>query len=178
MKSGKVVLFLLAILSLNYCTDPCEGVNCNDGTCMEGICQCDDGYEGDDCSIRKSEKFTGLWEGAFDCGTIAENGQVRITDNEEDIRAIRLNSDGLEISFDGITFNLDNTTLEATLNTNYTGFVVDTQTMVIEIPNNPGISAFVFGAGQLEDPQTLNIQLKVKNDDFGAAFQCEGTVTK
>jgi len=36
-------------------SDPCEGVECNHGTCVPaqtggGVCQCDDGYTGDDCN--------------------------------------------------------------------------------------------------------------------------------
>lgn len=171
-------LVLFTLLLQTYCTDPCKEVNCNNGSCVEGICNCDEGYEGEDCSTRKSLRFTGLWEGNFDCGNLSENGRMEIADDESDIRALSLNSQGLDISFDGITFNLDDTPLEARINANYTGFVIDTQNMTIQIPNNPGISAYVFGAGDLLDEQTLDIRINVKNDDFGAAFTCEGKVSR
>jgi hypothetical protein len=45
--------------------DPCKPkFNCGaNGTCLEGICNCSDGYEGDSCEIASSTKFIGRWKG-------------------------------------------------------------------------------------------------------------------
>ena len=38
--------------------DPCEGVSClNGGTCDNGTCDCDAGYEGTDCGTQMRTKF-------------------------------------------------------------------------------------------------------------------------
>jgi hypothetical protein len=57
-----IVLILLLAVSCKKDEDKCADVNCNFGTCVEGTCQCDEGYEGDDCSIASNEKFLGDWE--------------------------------------------------------------------------------------------------------------------
>ena len=41
--------------------DDCEGVNCNDGQCIDGVdsyrCDCDVGFNGDHCEISESYKI-------------------------------------------------------------------------------------------------------------------------
>ncbi|MEN9347482.1 MAG: hypothetical protein RLZZ77_993 [Bacteroidota bacterium] len=38
--------------------DPCEGVSClNGGTCVDGNCDCDAGFEGTDCGTQMRTKF-------------------------------------------------------------------------------------------------------------------------
>jgi hypothetical protein len=169
---------LVLILTLFQCADPCKEVECNNGSCLEGVCECDEGYEGEFCDGRKSERFTGQWEGLFDCVDISENATVNIEDHETDIRRITLNTVGLEMGYDGFSFTLDNTLLNGMINQSFTGLVIDTQSMTIEIPNNPGISADVFGSATLVDENTLDLLIKVKNDDFGVTFSCSGMVDR
>lgn len=172
--------FFPALISLFFlaCSDPCKDVDCNNGNCDEGICICEDGYGGDSCDTRLSEQFAGEWQGPFDCVELVEDVVLNIQDDEVDIRKIIMNSVGLTLSFNGISFTLDETTLRGNLNQSYTGFSIDTQTMIIEIPGNPGISADVFGSGFLVDSSTLSVLLNVKNEDFGAFFSCTGSVKK
>lgn len=179
MKKKFAFLFLFVLsLTLFNCTDPCEDVDCNQGSCIEGTCDCDDGFEGEFCDIRRSEIFAGQWEGPFDCVELTENAILNIEDDEEDIRKIQMNSEGIDMSLNGFIFTLDNTILHGRINEIYTGFFIDTQTMIIEVPNNPGISADVYGTGTLVDDNTINIEIKVKNDDFGASFSCSGVIDK
>lgn len=54
---------------LSSCTDACKDVVCeNSGTCVEGVCDCAAGYEGDLCADAYSDKFLGTYNGSDDCG--------------------------------------------------------------------------------------------------------------
>lgn len=172
-----LTIFVLS-LTLFQCADPCKEVECNYGDCLEGICECDDGYEGEFCDTRKSALFSGQWEGLFDCTELSDSATIKLEDHETDIRKITLNTIGMEMGYEGLSFTLDNTILTGMINQSFTGFVIDTQSMTIEIPNNPGISANVYGSGTLIDENTLDLLIKVKNDDFGVTFSCTGTVDR
>ena len=41
------------------CGDKCKDVECNTGTCLDGTCECSDGFEGTNCEIEWSAKFLG-----------------------------------------------------------------------------------------------------------------------
>lgn len=52
----KLVYLCFAVVLFTACgddpIDPCAGVDCgSNGTCMTGICDCEDGYSGDNCEI-------------------------------------------------------------------------------------------------------------------------------
>lgn len=61
--------FLLTTTTTS-CTDKCKGVECNTGTCLDGTCECGDGYEGTNCEIEWSAKFVGDYLGADKCGGV------------------------------------------------------------------------------------------------------------
>jgi hypothetical protein len=74
MKSFIKALSFAAIFGLfaTSCeTDPCKDVLCGDhGTCLEGTCNCETGYEKDAaglCNIEQRAKFLGTWNVADDC---------------------------------------------------------------------------------------------------------------
>ena len=49
----KVFTLILSISLLFSCSDPCDDINClNGGTCVEGQCNCAQGYSGADCSTK------------------------------------------------------------------------------------------------------------------------------
>jgi len=43
-------LLLLSLLVFS-CGDPCDDLDCGTGTCLDGVCDCPDGYSGTNCEI-------------------------------------------------------------------------------------------------------------------------------
>ncbi len=54
-------LLLLTTFMVTGCADPCKDVVCNSGTCVDGGCICDAGYEGINCDTRMSTKFVATY---------------------------------------------------------------------------------------------------------------------
>lgn len=71
-KFSLLALLLGASLSLfTACTeaDPCKDVQCGaNGTCFEGACVCNEGFEGTACDKEWSAKFLGNYGGSDVCG--------------------------------------------------------------------------------------------------------------
>jgi hypothetical protein len=174
----KISMFAGLVLTALQCSDPCKKISCEHGTCEDGTCLCEQGYEGELCDIRKSAVFAGVWTGNFVCDTVNREADILIEEDPYFLDKLKLNSDGIEFNFNGLTFTLDKTTLKATINGSYDKFTIDTQTMTIEIPNNPGISAEVFGSGNLINKEKIELDINVENKDFGAAFNCTSTLTR
>lgn len=70
-------LTLIAALSLTISaceTDPCKDVECGaNGTCLEGDCICDVGFELDasgQCTVRSADKFVSAFNATEDCSTL------------------------------------------------------------------------------------------------------------
>ena len=49
MKKSLLLLTLLLGLLIGCGPDLCEDVECGPGVCVEGICDCPDGFSGDNC---------------------------------------------------------------------------------------------------------------------------------
>lgn len=49
---------------------PCEKVSCfNGGYCIDGLCRCPIGFEGESCQTRSSDKFVGFYDAVDQCNT-------------------------------------------------------------------------------------------------------------
>lgn len=80
----KKLIFLGALFMgvwFTNCGDACDDVNCGaNGTCVEGDCQCDDGYIGTLCDTENRAKFIGTWTSdAWICDGDTEMGTVVIS---------------------------------------------------------------------------------------------------
>lgn len=60
LSAGVSLALAFGIASCN--TDKCKDVVCqNDGTCLEGVCDCATGYEGEFCETKANAKWVGTW---------------------------------------------------------------------------------------------------------------------
>ncbi len=57
------------VFGLTSCSDPCSDVECGaHGTCDDGTCLCDEGYEGTLCDAKLIDKFVSSWKStSFQC---------------------------------------------------------------------------------------------------------------
>ncbi|MBA2422489.1 MAG: hypothetical protein H0V61_04620 [Chitinophagales bacterium] len=65
-----ILPFIFLSISINFysCSDKCKKIFCyNGGICIDGICGCQSGYEGDDCIIKTLTKFLGAYNVSDNC---------------------------------------------------------------------------------------------------------------
>ncbi len=60
-KFGYFFAFMLIAALMAGCSDPCKKLSCVSGTCLDGTCTCDPGYEGADCASAFNKKFGGAY---------------------------------------------------------------------------------------------------------------------
>lgn len=60
---------MVAMMALmQSCKDECKDVNCaNGGSCIEGTCQCLEGFSGSNCDTRDIDVFINSWTGNLAC---------------------------------------------------------------------------------------------------------------
>jgi len=54
-------------LFLSNCSDPCKDIDCNNGSCDDGTCICEEGYTGTNCEAELRAPFIGTFQGDLDC---------------------------------------------------------------------------------------------------------------
>lgn len=73
------ILFALGISACN----PCRNVDCGNGTCNDGSCTCNAGYEKDtngNCTVEEREKFLGNWTGVLNfSGPLTGSGSATVS---------------------------------------------------------------------------------------------------
>jgi len=80
------VLFFFLIFMMSSCSDPCKDVQCVNGECIDGVCDCLVGFEGDDCNTLFKTKFFGDYTMLMETCTGPGSGMVpysiSITDSQ------------------------------------------------------------------------------------------------
>ena len=99
MKSGLnfriwIISFFSIALFLSNCKDPCLDKNCYNGFCIDGDCFCEDGYYGDNCEFKESDKFAGTYFGTYRIDDLDPFGvKVKINNKYENPRDIDIEID-------------------------------------------------------------------------------------
>jgi len=130
MKFSLSFLSALILIFLTSCSDPCDDVNCGEnGSCDEGICLCDTGYEGVNCEAKEIDKFIGSWtSNDFQCAgdnvgpvtLVIEQGpsitELAMYDLDEPLFRFDITYSGTELTVP--EQNIDGTTVSGTGNLN------------------------------------------------------------
>ena len=153
---------LVAFFVTSCDTDPCKNVICGDfGTCVEGICICDAGYEQDgagQCATIMRTKFLGNFSTTENCNSGTTDAYVNtISESTEGISRITI----------GNFYNFANNTVKAT---------VDGTTVTIEDQTTPD-NFQVVGDGSIAG-DVLSISFIITDNVNGGSDTCLTTMTR
>jgi len=172
---NKVFAFLISFIFLvSACKDPCKEVNCNFGTCLDGTCLCDDGYEGANCDQEERAKFLGRWTGDVDCGSAVGAAETTLIVTADPNNTSDLLFD-LDLGFEQFESPLD--PIKGTVAGDRIFITPDTQTIEIE-ELGLEFELTVGGEGQLNDDGNVDIQLSIITILVGGELQCTGLLVK
>lgn len=163
MKNFINLCLLVSALLLASCqSDPCKDVICGtSGTCAEGTCTCDAGYEMDSdgkCNVAMRDKFVGNYNLSETCGSGNDQYSVSIAASSQGI--MKINITGL--------YNTSRT-IVATL-TNGQNFTI--------ADNTPLGTGTIKGTG-VHNPTTNKVTLSYTfTDANGNADACTATLTR
>jgi hypothetical protein len=108
-----MVLILFTATFFMGCGDKCKRVVCVNGTCEDGICNCNTGYFKEDCNSIINAGFDGTWELTEECtagsdyysvsvrpaaGSKTALDMVGIFEQSDDTLVAEVGTDGMEIT--------------------------------------------------------------------------------
>ncbi len=132
MKKLNLILLFFGLLfgaTMITSCDPCKDVDCVNGTCNEGDCDCDEGWEAADCTTEKRKKFLGAYSGNEVCDTLGnvDTYTIEIENGTGSVSNINIQNFGgfdvdvkATIDDDGQSFTVPNQSVSAGPNTAYT----------------------------------------------------------
>ena len=164
MKFGFFGAMALSVaLSFAGCTDPCKDVVCNNGTCVDGDCECDNGYEGVDCGVKFNAKFHGTYNLAETCDTSGSDAYAVSVDSSSTDPA-KANITGLYREPQG--------TVVVSIGTDGVSFTIP----VTDI--GPGTIESAGSCTSNAEGSAINLIYKFTNTTSGASERCTSVLTR
>lgn len=141
---------------------PCDGVIClNGAACLDGLCICPKGYEGNKCQLKWSDKFAGVYIATDDCNTgVNPVYEVDITPNIEFPYKINLFNLGVICT---------NKIIVAEINPEKTSFIIPVQ--------NTCNNLYLNGYGNING-EFINIYLTSRDTVMHIGKQCSIILAK
>lgn len=103
---------LISFTVFNACKNACKNVVCVNGECDKdtGLCVCDVGYDGDDCSAEVADKFVGSFDVNEVCDFSGQKPPYVSVVTKKNINTITVGSfantgQGVDAQVDGNTFS-------------------------------------------------------------------------
>lgn len=167
MKNIFALSFFLLLLT-SSCKDPCKEVNCNFGTCLEGTCLCDDGYEGVNCDQLERDKFVGSWTGPLDCGGQLGSNEATIIVTEDPAA-----DNGLLFQLDFDILDLD--PLMGTVSGDI--FFISPSEQTLDFPGLGEFPVTISGDGTFNEDNTVSAKIIAAIPLLGNS-ECTGVMIK
>ncbi|MFT4981064.1 MAG: hypothetical protein ACI9UR_000911 [Bacteroidia bacterium] len=95
----------VATIGMVSCTtDACKDVNCGiSGTCLDGACICDDGYEGTNCDTEERAEFIGTYNVTESCTSGDFSYSLTVTTSATGVTSIIVTNFGdFDVNVNGI----------------------------------------------------------------------------
>jgi hypothetical protein len=77
-----LVVVLCSVAIYSCIKDACAGKVCNNGgVCVDAVCSCPDGFEGERCDAKWSDKFSGKWQmtDKFNFDTVSRTSTINVS---------------------------------------------------------------------------------------------------
>jgi len=175
MKNYFLRIFVIAIATIGIFTvqscntDPCRNVDCGvNGTCFEGSCICDNGYDGTDCNIIIRSLFTGLYDVEEICDSDSSYTDYYESSINESIEGVQFVTINNIYNFEGQGFDPDDATVLASVSN--TGgeysLLIESQTVTVGFAGYT-VDFEISGTGTYDPASTvITLNYSVTNTDL------------
>lgn len=162
----KQLLYFSLVLCLLFpaCSeDPCEDVNCVNGDCIEGVCNCLQGYEGVLCDTEIRAKYFGIFEGDLSpCIPSQGPAPIDLSQLGDLTSSTIIVGPGSDINHVNMAITNALVNINEDIDISSTTFTVPLTTVDLDDPALPvAITISTSGLGEFVDDNTITVTLQV-----------------